>query len=144
MRQGGVVLADLVRPVSTANDLRTREDRGVDVVSSGAMTTPLPDDAPKADPSSRRLSIEVFMVYLGEIAPNHHQKITPGSHLIDDLGFDASAFQSLGILLAERYGIGGVSTASLRSESLTVESFFRSYVLHVLGANPSAGADGRV
>jgi hypothetical protein len=69
-------------------------------------------------------ALDAFIAYLTEIAPDHKQPITPESHLIDDLNFDAIAFSCLGLLMYERYGIGGVTPETLRSENLTVEEFF--------------------
>ncbi len=83
------------------------------------------------------------MRQLAEIVPD--RPISPESDLIDDLGFDALAFNRLAVLLYERYGMAGLSSASMRSEeSLTVEGFFRNCVLDVLrcGAEERAGALG--
>jgi acyl carrier protein len=81
-------------------------------------------------------ALEEFIDYLRGIAPHPERQITPQSHFVDDLGFDAIAFSCLGLLVAERYGIGGVSTTSLQSENLTVEAFFEKCILHVLGVGP--------
>lgn len=76
-------------------------------------------------------SLESFMTQLAEIAPG--KPISPESDLIDDLGFDALDFGRLAVMLFERYGMAGLSSASMRSEeSLTVEGFFRNCVLDVL------------
>jgi len=82
-------------------------------------------------------ALEVFITYLAEIAPSD-QSITSQSHLIEDLEFDAIAFSRLGLLMYERYGIGGIATASLRAENLTVEDFFQHCILNVLGIRPEA------
>jgi hypothetical protein len=77
-----------------------------------------------------------FIDHLAGITPHPERPITPDSRLLDDLDFDAIAFGSLGLLMAELYGIGGVSTDSLRSENLTVEMFFERCVLQkVTGLN---------
>lgn len=83
---------------------------------------------------ARRPSVELFMTQLAEIAPDSTKTISPDSDLIADLGFDSLAFGRLGLLLFEYYGVGGLSTASVRSiEHLTVECFFRHCVLDVIG-----------
>lgn len=72
------------------------------------------------------------MTQLAKLAPDAAKTISPDSELIADLGFDSLAFSRLGLLLYEYYGVGGVSTASMRSMNLTVEGFFRRCVLEVL------------
>jgi hypothetical protein len=82
-------------------------------------------------------SLDRFMEQLAKIAPPSEEPISPESHLINDLKFDSSTFSLLGLLLYERYGVGGLSTASLpEEEELTVEAFFRRCVLDVLGIRP--------
>lgn len=93
-------------------------------------------DAKGAELSMRPPALKAFIGYLSEIAPHPKRQITPQSHLVDDLDFDAIAFSCLGLLVAERYGIGGISTESLKSENLTVEGFFERCILHVLGVGP--------
>lgn len=90
-----------------------------------------------AGQEARPPSLEVFIAYLAEIAESD-QPITSQSHLIEDLDFDAVAFSRLGLLMYERYGIGGLSTAALGSENLTVEDFFQHCVLDVLGIHQEA------
>jgi hypothetical protein len=87
--------------------------------------------------AARPPSLDAFIGYLAEIAESD-QPIAPQSHLIEDLDFDAIAFNRLGLLMYERYGIGGLSTASLGSEKLTVEDFFQHCILKVLGIQPEA------
>jgi hypothetical protein len=85
-------------------------------------------------PGAQHPTIELFMTQLAEIAPDSSKEISPDSDLIADLGFDSLAFTRLGLLLYEYYGVGGLSTASVRSiEQLTVEGFFHRCVLDVLG-----------
>jgi hypothetical protein len=91
---------------------------------------------PEAESSMHPEGIEAFISCLAKIAPNPDQDIKAGSHLIDDLDFGAMAFSRLGVLVYERYGIGGVCAASLRSENLTVEGFFEHCVLQTLGIDP--------
>ena len=79
-------------------------------------------------------ALRAFIEELSEIAPDPGRPIAPGSHLIEDLGFDAIAFSRLGLLVYERYGVGGLSTTSLDSERLTVAGFFRNCVLQVDGS----------
>lgn len=77
------------------------------------------------------------MTQLAEFAPARGKPISPRSHLVADLRFDSLAFRQLGVLLSEYYGVGGLSTSSMRSEGrLTVEEFFRYHVLDVLGIGP--------
>jgi hypothetical protein len=83
-------------------------------------------------------ALKTFIDYLAEIAPSSIQPITPQSHLIDDLNFDAIAFGRLGLLMYQPYGIGGISTKSLRSEDLTVEDFFQNCILNALNLPPEA------
>lgn len=79
-------------------------------------------------------TLDRFLVEIREIAPDSAESISPESDLIEDLRFDPPAFRRLAVLLFERYGIGGLSTASMRTEAhLTVESFFRHCVLEALG-----------
>ncbi|HSR94608.1 MAG TPA: hypothetical protein VLK56_07050 [Solirubrobacterales bacterium] len=79
------------------------------------------------------------MTQLAEIAPSGGKPISPKSKLTADLGFDSPAFGRLALLLAEHYGVGGLSEASVGSEgNLTVEEFFCHHVLHVLGIDPPA------
>lgn len=84
-------------------------------------------------PGGRHATLELFMTQLAMIAPDSAKTISPDSELIADLGFDSLAFSRLGVLLYEYYGVGGLSTDSMRSMNLTVESFFRHCVLDVLG-----------
>lgn len=80
--------------------------------------------------SARASSLELFMTRLAEIAPRPDKPISPGSRLDTDLGFDSMAFSRLALLLYECYGVGAISTASLRGDGqLTVETFFRTYVV---------------
>lgn len=94
-------------------------------------------DVKGAELSMRPAALEAFISYLREIAPYPERQITRQSHFVDDLGFDAIAFSRLGLMVAERYGIGGVSSTSLQSEHLTVEAFFEKCILHVLGVEPN-------
>jgi hypothetical protein len=94
-------------------------------------------DVKGAELSMRPAALETFIGYLREIAPHPERQITPQSHFVDDLDFDAIAFSCLGLMMAERYGIGGVSSASLQFENLTVEAFFEKCILHVLGVEPN-------
>jgi hypothetical protein len=88
---------------------------------------------------TRGPALELFISQLAEIAPWSKERISPQSHLIEDLGFDSPAFSQLGLLLYERYGIAGLSTASLPDgKHLTVEAFFQHCVLDVLGIDPRA------
>lgn len=87
----------------------------------------------EAELSRHSASLEAFIAYLAEITESN-QPITSQSHLIEDLGFDGVAFNRLGLLIYERYGIGGLSTASL-SDNLTVEDFFQHCILNVLGVH---------
>lgn len=73
-----------------------------------------------------------FIGHLSKVAPD--QEIVPGSHLLDDLELDASAFGRLAEWAQCRYGVGGISTESLRSDCLTVETFFKNCILGPLGA----------
>jgi hypothetical protein len=85
-------------------------------------------------------TLELFMTQLAEFAPASGKPISPECSLVSDLGFDSAAFKQLGELLSEHYGVGGLSTSSMRSEGrLTVEEFFRCHVLDVLGIDPTAG-----
>ncbi len=85
-------------------------------------------------PALSAAGIELFMTQLAEIAPDSAKAISPHSDLIADLGFESLAFNRLGLLLYEYYGVGGFSRASMRSiEHLTVEGIFRRCVLDVLG-----------
>lgn len=84
----------------------------------------------------RRLAFTAFISYLSEIVPYPERRITPQSHLVDDLGFDAIAFNRLGLMVAERFEVGGISAESLRSESLTVEGFFEKCIIQVLDFEP--------
>lgn len=78
------------------------------------------------------------MTQLAEFAPASGKPISPECNLIADLEFDSVAFDQLGLLLSEHYGVGGLSMRSMRSEgNLTVEEFFRYHVLDVLGIKPS-------
>jgi hypothetical protein len=82
----------------------------------------------------RSLSLELFMAQLAEITPARATPITPESDLIEVLARDDHAFSRLADLLNSHYGVGGLSTASVRSEErVTVESFFRRCVVEVLG-----------
>jgi hypothetical protein len=91
----------------------------------------------KTKPGARNPTLELFMTQLAEFAPARGRPISPRSHLIADLRFDSLAFRQLGVLLSEHYGVGGLSTSSMRSEGrLTVEEFFRYHVLDVLGIGP--------
>lgn len=92
---------------------------------------------PDGEPSMHPRGIEAFISCLAKIAPNPDQEINAGSHLIDDLEFDAMAFSRLGVLVYERYGIGGLCAASLRSENLTVEGFFEHCILQNSGKGVS-------
>src|SRR5262245_16790115 len=84
--------------------------------------------------ATREPTLERFMSQLADIAPESSKPVSPESDLIEDLGFDSLAFSRLALLLYERYGIDGLSTASMRSkERLTVEGFFRHCVLEALG-----------
>lgn len=79
---------------------------------------------------ARGYSLELFMTRLAEISPRPEKPISPESRLVADLGFDSLAFSRLALLLYERYGVGAISTASLRANGqLTVKSFFRTYVV---------------
>lgn len=99
------------------------------------------DLAPK--PGARNPTLELFMTQLAEFAPASGKPISPRSCLISDLRFDSLAFRQLGVLLSEHYGVGGLSTSSMRSEGrLTVEEFFRYHVLDVLGIGPVRRLDG--
>lgn len=91
----------------------------------------------EADSSASPPSLDSFIADLTEIAESD-RPIAPQSHLIEDLDFDAIAFNRLGLLMYERYGIGGLSTASLASEALTVEDFFQRCILDVLGCDAEA------
>lgn len=91
----------------------------------------------EADSPANPPSLDSFIADLTEIAESD-RRITPQSHLIEDLDFDAIAFSCLGPLMYERYGIGGLSTASLAPETLTVEDFFQSFILDVLGCGVEA------
>jgi hypothetical protein len=86
----------------------------------------------RQEAATRPPSLAAFTGYLIEIIEPDHP-ISPQSHLIEDLGFDAVAFNRLGVLMYERYGIGGLSTAALEPENLTVEGFFQHCILDVLG-----------
>ena len=81
--------------------------------------------------------LELFMTQLAGIAPNS-DRIAPGSDLIEDLGFEETAFSELADLLHQSYGIGGLSTAALTRPTgrVTVENFFLRCVLEVLGLAP--------
>jgi hypothetical protein len=78
--------------------------------------------------------LDEFIGYLTKIAPAVDQAVEPSSHLFDDLAFEAIAFSRLGEWAQHRFGVGGISTVSLRSDCLTVESFFRNCILGPLGA----------
>jgi hypothetical protein len=87
---------------------------------------------------SWRPSLERFVEELAEIAPKSGGAISADSHLVDDLGFDASSVARLSLLLYRRYGIGGLSDAALADRNhLTAETFFRRCVLDVLGYDPA-------
>lgn len=91
-----------------------------------------------APPNLRSRALKTFIEELAEIAPAPRRPVKPDSRLIEDLGFDTVAFNRLGLLVYERYGVGGLSTGSLRSEPLTVEAFFNVCVLAVQGADRPA------
>lgn len=79
-------------------------------------------------------SLEVFMTKLAGIAPRQNANVAPESDLIEDLGFDAEAFARLSHLLAEDYGVGGLSSVSMRGQDrVTVTGFFDRCVLQMLG-----------
>jgi hypothetical protein len=102
-----------------------------------------PADELKPKPGARNPTLELFMTQLAEFAPAWGKPISPRSHLISDLRFDSLAFRQLGLLLSEHYGVGGLSTSSMRSEGhLTVEEFFRYHVLDVLGIGPGRRMGG--
>jgi acyl carrier protein len=88
-------------------------------------------------------TIDSLISLLEEIAPRQDQPITSASHLVDDLDFDAMAFSRLGVLIYERYGIGGLSSAAMSPESLTVEGFFQRCVVDVLGLADNGGGGRR-
>lgn len=95
---------------------------------------------PDVEPSMHPEGIEAFISCLAKIAPKPDQDINAGSHLIDDLDFGAMAFGRLGVLVYERYGIGGVSAASLQLENLTVEGFFEHCIRRSTFATSPNGA----
>lgn len=84
-------------------------------------------------------SLGRFINELRDIAPQSDRPISPQSHLIDDLEFQARNFERLASLLYRCYGIAGLPTARLPDDRyLTVDAFFRRYVRDVLGV-PSRG-----
>lgn len=104
----------------------------------GAEHMSADDPPPSSGDATRTQTLETFIKDLSEIAPNSKAPISARSHLIADLGFDARAFRRLALLLYTRYGVAGLSTASLRFEKhFTVEGFFHHCVLQVLGADRS-------
>jgi hypothetical protein len=91
-----------------------------------------PDLAAGREAATHPPSLAAFIGHLIEITEPDHP-ISPQYHLIEDLGFDAMAFNRLGVLMYERYGIGGLSTVALEPENLTVEGFFQRCILDVVG-----------
>jgi hypothetical protein len=91
----------------------------------------------EAEISGGPQALTAFIARLAEIVPSD-RPITSQSHLVEDLELDALAFRRLGILMYQHYGIGGVSPASLRAETVTVEGFFQHCILNVLGVERGA------